>query len=101
MTRIALADARTRIAGLELPADANAIVVGREASNLLAAALMAGERDVDVLTYAVEDGLAVCDDLSPGLRIAILAPSGHHKALELLIERAGASLAGVLALERG
>lgn len=98
MTPIPLREIRARIAHLALPDGADAIVIGRDAASIAAAALAADGRDLELLPYRIEDGLAMCDDLAAGRRVVVLAPAAHHRALGLLVERAGAELLGALEL---
>ena len=98
MSAIRLADIRARIADLAVPDGADAIVVGRDAASIAAAALVAGGRDLDLLPYRIEDGLALCDGLAAGWRVVVLAPAGHQRALGLLVERAGAEVLAALEL---
>lgn len=98
MTAIALGDVRARIVDLVLPEGVDAVVVGRDAPSIAAAALVADGRDLLLLPYRIEDGLAMCDDLEAGRRVVVLAPAAHQRALGLLVERAGAELLATLEL---
>ena len=98
MTPLSLAALRQQVDRLRLPDGVNAMIVGRDPANLIAATIVGHDRDLSLLLYGIEDGLAVCPDLTAGQRVAILAPAAHQRALTLLVERASSEVVATMSV---